>query len=193
MLKNAYGVVEDAFRMKGYQQARRLGMGRDAAGALVDRALYNYTHVGRLGDYARVTGMVPFYGWSKNNIPAQLTLAVTRPGQYYAMLLLRKELAKVGDDPALLPSWLKRRFNVRVSGKSIIALGNVLPMADFLELRMDPVEWLSGQFGPAAETIAALAGRGQYGEADKAWWQHLEQWGEADPDRPPGHGVPGRC
>ncbi|MCW8132665.1 MAG: hypothetical protein KIS92_20120 [Planctomycetota bacterium] len=134
----------------------------EAAGAAVDAALYNYKRVSPFVDMARKTGLMPFATWASKNVPAQLELLVTRPGQFAALLHARQAIQAgvPGVDERNLPAYLKDKFNVVYErdqeGKvHFLTANGLIPMVDvpyLLDSGMQ--EYFEHAFGPIPKALA---------------------------------------
>lgn len=58
---------------------------------------------------------VPFYTWTRKNIPFQITQMLSRPGRYSAFEKMRNEAEyAAGDDGSVMPDWMQQGFGFRV-------------------------------------------------------------------------------
>jgi len=72
--------LEDWARIAHYMWARGKGMGKEKAAASVNKHLFDYSD---LTDFeTKVRDFVPFYTWTRKNLPLQLEMAVTNPNRY---------------------------------------------------------------------------------------------------------------
>jgi hypothetical protein len=65
----------------------------------------------------KVKGMViPFYTWSRKNIPFQIQAIATRPGKYatFPKFALEMEAAAGGDEGTILPDYMTRNFSFQI-------------------------------------------------------------------------------
>lgn len=124
-------------RMEMYHSRRAMGDTAEAAASLVNQTMFDYSIVSPFVNMARKTGAIPFATWASKNIPWQLEMLMTKPGQFAAMLHAKQavEAGVPGVDEHDLPGYLKDKFNVVLSkgedGKVWFrTLSGVVPMAD---------------------------------------------------------------
>lgn len=146
-----------------------------AAAAAVDEALYNYASVSPFVDMARKTGAIPFATWMSKNIPAQLELLVTRPGQFAALLHAKQavEAGVPGLDERGLPGYLRDKFNILLEkdadGKLwFVTTDNVVPMVDIPNLFGKSVgDYMQESLGPLPKSaIEQISNRDTFTKQD---------------------------
>jgi len=99
--------VENQSRLSAYLTARNK-MGRDGAGAMVDKALYSYNPA-LLTAFERnvMRRVMPFYVWSRRNAPHMAELIAKSPGKLTPIGHLTESGEAVSDtDKSVLPDWL---------------------------------------------------------------------------------------
>lgn len=155
------------------------------ASAKTAREVVNAVHF----DYTNLTPMetkmkslIPFFVWSRRNIPRQLEMMVENPrmvAKYRAMMNAMNENFGGSEDDSTLPAgdW----FGSLAAGTSIYVNGETpfwgrvmidpdLPINDLLELPMlEPsqmVEWASGMLGPHVSTLLNLNEQREFGDVN---------------------------
>lgn len=102
--------------------------------------------------------LVPFYTWTRKNIPYQLTQLASRPGRYSAFPKIRNEFEQAsGDnDGQIQPSWIKQGlgFHVPWGGKGAMTVPQFGPTD--IEKVQHPMQLLN-MVSPLIKTPAELA------------------------------------
>lgn len=67
--------------------------------------------------------VIPFYTWTRNNVPLQIEQMMKQPGKYAGLEKLRKEIGAASGQEAVneeqyLPTWMKEMFIFRLPGES---------------------------------------------------------------------------
>lgn len=57
---------------------------------------------------------IPFYTWSRKNLPLQLESLITKPKVYNRMFRFKAEMERERETEIALPKWMDDRFNVRL-------------------------------------------------------------------------------
>lgn len=135
------GVLEDWARVAHYLAKRRDGLSATEAAASVRKYLFD---LDQLSPFERgpMRDIIPFYAWSRQNIPLQVTALLTKPQRVAwvgKVKVVLDEQGRVDVPEEAMPLWLQGQVTLPVSrvGKrlSVFALNNWLPLADLSEIR----------------------------------------------------------
>ena len=158
VIGNALGgdFIEKNARLAHFIDKMQKGWSSEAAAASVQKFLFDYSDLGPGDEWLK--RIIPFWTWTKNNIPLQIENLTKRPGKFNIMAKMKhafeggSERSKWLEENEERPEWLREslhfrlpdRFNIK--GKPTIAkLG--LPMEDLLRAG-DPKEWWSSLSPP---------------------------------------------
>jgi hypothetical protein len=134
--------IDNLFRLAHYVDVLKKTYSPQLAAESVRKHLFNYSELTKAD---RITkAFVPFWNWTKNNIPLQLNKFLTKPR--YAIAYARLKDQSQGDlvDDPTIPSWLKESY-IKVGDNS------------FYNLRL-PLQDLATLYGFDSETFARLGG-----------------------------------
>lgn len=106
--------IDAATRGASYIALRRQGFDPVAAAAEVNRVHYNY---GNLSGFEKAIArrVMPFYGWTRSNIPAQLKLLMEQPGGATAQALRGINLAH--EDQGFTPEYVNETLGIPLGGE----------------------------------------------------------------------------
>lgn len=151
-------------RANGFIARLKAGDTMEVAASAVNAALYDYSRVSPAVEFLRTTGVIPFATWMSKNIPAQLEILLTRPGQFAAMIHAKNSIEQgvPGVAEQDLPAYVKDKFNLVMSrdekGKVLFTtLSNVIPMADLWEVEGDPFGLFVNALGPVPKYVIEKA------------------------------------
>lgn len=141
--KNVMEAVENNLRIPLFMD-RFLGRGYSAADSAKDvfKFHFDYTPEG-LTNFERnwMRRIIPFYTWTRNNIPLQIEQMVKQPGKYAVFPKLQDDIGgKIGEEEFQdLPEWMKEMLVVRVGeqGGNALWLQLNLPLEDISNLPVD--------------------------------------------------------
>jgi len=130
--------IEDSGKMALFDDLRKQGFTKEAAGMEVRKFLFDY---GDLTDVERVLfkTAIPFYAWMRNNIPMQLAMLIQKPGTVSVVGKAKTAIeSMVEGEPMneeLLPEWMREGFNIYLGEnpeglKNYMALKGWLPTID---------------------------------------------------------------
>ena len=141
--KNVMEAVENNLRIPLFMD-RFLGRGYSAADSAKDvfKFHFDYTPEG-LTNFERnwMRRIIPFYTWTRNNIPLQIEQMVKQPGKYAVFPKLQDDIGgKIGEEEFQdLPEWMKEMLVIRVGeqGGNALWLQLNLPLEDISDLPVD--------------------------------------------------------
>ena len=123
----AMGFVEDRLRLPLFLNSIREGFDPAEAAKKVFKYHFDYNPVTGLTDFERLCmkRLMPFYTWSRNNIPLQIEQIMKQPGKYAGMERIRRTMLRGKEEEMQsLPSWMNDQFTFPVPfskelGKSV--------------------------------------------------------------------------
>jgi hypothetical protein len=174
-------------RMLGFYSRLKAGDLIDDAAAKVNMALYDYSRVSPAVEFARTTGIIPFATWISKNVPAQLELMLTKPGQFAAMVHAKNSIEQgvPGVTEQQMPAYIKDKFNVTFgrdeNGKLLLTtLSNVIPAADLWE---NPLKMMFQALGPVPKIVTEqMMNRNSFTQQDIQKLDKLGFWSMAETD-----------
>lgn len=138
--------IEDHARLTFFIDGLKQGMDPAAAAMRVKKYLFDYKDLTRIekGFFRR---MLPFYTWTRKNIPLQLEILFTRPGVVSALEKVRTNAERGQDDPLerkFVADWIRESFGIPVrrtaDGKTeYFLLKGWVPTADLMSFGLDDV------------------------------------------------------
>lgn len=135
-------VMERTGRFAHYLWRRETGMSPEAARKSIAAVLFDY------GDMApadrAIRRVIPFWSWTRYNLPFQLRLAMMKPGEFADLAKVQRAVeAQAGTPPRdeQVPEWMDTALPVRIrkakTGADVyeyFVLGSWLPAADAVRL-----------------------------------------------------------
>jgi len=188
-------VVETNAKLAHFIAKRKQGLSAFDAGNSVKKYLFDYEDLTRT-EKAYFKRVIPFYTFSRKNIPVQLETILKNPNRQTVVLKLKNNVeVMVGDDEtnAILPEWLRNATPVFL-GKNkegkvrYVALQAFLPSAELNKIS-DPAKEMLNMVSPLlkmpfelqqnrnfffGEDITkqkGIEGFTGYGEKDMLWWR----------------------
>jgi hypothetical protein len=137
--------VDNNARIAKFVDELQKGSTFERAEQAVRHALFDYTDLTRF-EKEGLKRMMPFYTWSRKNIPLQAEQMVRHPGKYKAVDTTRQEIEANTDDPGdrALGNWLLENYAVRMKidkedgQPRYLLLGAWLPAGDIWKLAAMP-------------------------------------------------------
>ena len=133
--------VEDPARMAHYIDKLKKKWSPEEAALSVKKYLFDYTELTPFeGNVLR--RLMPFYTWTRKNIPLQVEAFLKQPGKPLSFVKLREEMGKAAgvteEEKTFLPEWVKKRlpFFVPTKGKEkrFFPVESWLPLGDLMKL-----------------------------------------------------------
>lgn len=157
--------IENHARLAHFMDRLARGFTPEQAVASVNTFLFDYRDVTRFeADVMR--RLMPFYSWTRKNIPRQILSTAERPGKVVTPLKAERELQRLrGEDmpdPEEIPDWIRESFPVYLGrteegeDRWWTAL-RWWPWAEVFEPIEDPVGWAGGMLTPFLRVPIELA------------------------------------
>lgn len=147
--------VENNARIAKFIDELRKGRGVKDAAQATKHALFDYTDLTHF-EKKVAKRLVPFYTWSRKNLPLQVEHMVKSPGKYKAIDTIRQEIEANVNEPNeyVLADWMLENYPIRIKidetdGKPrYFLLGGWLPAADVWSIAADPQQMVLNQITP---------------------------------------------
>jgi hypothetical protein len=112
-------LVENQGRIGAFYAAKKKGLDDFAASDLVNTALYNYSNQARSElEKSLIMRVVPFYKWTRSNLPNMAELLVKEPGKVGWLGHLIESGGAVSEyDESVMPEWLRELNPVPLPAK----------------------------------------------------------------------------
>lgn len=162
--------IEDNARLTHFIDKYRKGWSPQEAALSVKKYLFDY---GELTDFEKnvLRRLMPFYSWTRKNLPLQVEALLKRPGKVLPIEKARRSLAQgIGSPPEeFMPEWVRERMPVTFAKRgreySYFPLESWLPYADISKLER-PTEILGELLSPIIRTpLELVQNRSWYFEA----------------------------
>lgn len=181
--------IEDFTRMALYLSGKRKGLSAKQSADLVRKYLFNYAE--RTPTERAIRNFIPFWSWTKNNLPLQFQELMRQPRYYNTY----RHLQQMVDDESetVKPDWVADYL--KIPGVNYY-INPRLPMSDITQVTEEPLQFVGNLLGPIPKSlIEAAVNREVF--TGKPIDYSLEYEGKHDPlawiDFILGHfGLPGR-
>lgn len=150
------GALEDNARRALWLDGMRKGLSPEEAADNVFKALFDYADLTDFEkDYAK--RFIPFYAFSRKNIPATLETLITKPGQ--SPVVLGNKLAEnLSDgDRTDLPEWGQDSLAVVNGGKYNPVLGSLIPDLQGFQSVVAPFQTAKESISPLVQLVTGNA------------------------------------
>ena len=144
--------AEEMLRLGTGIHAMRVGGSLDDAIAKIYRLHFNYSNLSEF-ESTVMKRTIPFYTWTRNNLPLQVSQMALNPRRYNRLLMLKKNLEYGTEEEGVVPDYFLKPFGIRmpfsIGGSQVYSVPD-LPFQDLM--RFDPTQ---DGFGNAVGNIIA--------------------------------------
>jgi len=144
--------IEDNAKLAHFIAKRKAGLSASEAANSVKKYLFDYDDVTDAEKW--IKRVIPFYTWSRKNIPLQLETLIKKPSKQTRIIKLKNNIevmAGTDEDRKLLPDWVKDSMPVFIgkrNGKSrYITLDGLIPIGDLAKIS-DPAKEMINMLSP---------------------------------------------
>jgi len=145
-IRSANMQMEDVIRLGvGMDTLRWGGTPQDA----LERIALSQFDYGELTETEQtIRRWVPFYTWTRKNVPYQFNKLVTNPAAYNRVMSVKRNMELGTEDKGVVPDWFMHPFGIRLPWEWGGARVYTTPDLPFLDLfRYDPTRKIEGQGG----------------------------------------------
>lgn len=152
--------MEDYFRIANYIDGLKKGLSPAEAGHRVRQTLFDYSDITEFEQNV-AKRLIPFYTWSRKNIPFQIENMVKHPGKYKAVDSMRREIEARQPEMETEERWLSQMFlenyPTRIGfdkqgNPKYFLLGTWLPAGDVIRFATAPQELIKDGLHPLIKT-----------------------------------------
>jgi len=144
--------IEDNAKLAHFIAKRNSGLSASEAANSVKKYLFDYDDVTDAEKW--IKRVIPFYTWSRKNIPLQLEALIKTPSKQTRIIKLKNNvevMSGTDEDRKLLPDWVKDSMPVFIgkrNGKSrYITLDGLMPIGDLAKMS-DPAKEMINMLSP---------------------------------------------
>jgi hypothetical protein len=145
-VRSANMQMEDVIRLGVGMDTLRWGGTPQDALERIARSQFDY---GELTETEQtIRRWVPFYTWTRKNVPYQFNKLVTNPAAYNRVMSVKRNMELGTEDEGVVPDWFMHPFGIRLPwewGGARVYTTPDLPFADLF--RYDPTRSVEGQGG----------------------------------------------